>query len=281
MGSSPLTRGKRDFVRDELGCVGLIPTHAGKTSSSHCTKITRRAHPRSHGENSPQKSFVSGVTGSSPLTQGKRRCIDPVPETVGFIPTHAGKTSSSSCITGLSPAHPHSRGENSAMLKHRDITGGSSPLTRGKLGVDALNTLDERLIPAHAGKTLTPTRGSTSTQAHPRSHGENYSASTRIATRLGSSPLTQGKPPPLWHARASFQLIPAHAGKTSSVRPRCIPSRAHPRSHGENDKNARSTASFSGSSPLTRGKLRAQQRSSALRGLIPTHAGKTGTGWGP
>ena len=31
MGSSPLTRGKRDFARDELGCVGLIPAHTGKT----------------------------------------------------------------------------------------------------------------------------------------------------------------------------------------------------------------------------------------------------------
>ena len=30
-GSSPLTRGKREFKRDETVLVGLIPAHAGKT----------------------------------------------------------------------------------------------------------------------------------------------------------------------------------------------------------------------------------------------------------
>ena len=213
MGSSPLTRGKRDFARDELGCVGLIPAHAGKTSSSHCTKITRRAHPRSHGENSPQKSFVSGVTGSSPLTRGKRRRIDPVPETVGLIPTHAGKTSSSSCITGLSPAHPRSRGQNSSNPGTISVATGSSPLTRGKLGVDALNTLDERLIPAHTGKTTLPPRGLRRGWAHPHSRGENGNKTATAKQPHGSSPLTQGKTSPRNCGRGVGWFIPVDQGK--------------------------------------------------------------------
>ena len=54
--------------------------------------------------------------------------------------------------------------------------GGSSPLTRGKLGnlLGAVATV--RLIPAHAGKTplLGPIR--TAPTAHPRSRGENSPA---------------------------------------------------------------------------------------------------------
>lgn len=33
-GSSPLTRGKRDIARDELGRVGFIPAHTGKTTGA-------------------------------------------------------------------------------------------------------------------------------------------------------------------------------------------------------------------------------------------------------
>ena len=53
--------------------------------------------------------------------------------------------------------------------------------------------LECRLIPAHAGKTMKRFLSSLVDAAHPRSRGENYSASARIATRLGSSPLTRGK----------------------------------------------------------------------------------------
>ena len=51
LGSSPLTRGK---LPDRLGAVRrrrLIPAHAGKTTSSSASLTTRRAHPRSRGEN--------------------------------------------------------------------------------------------------------------------------------------------------------------------------------------------------------------------------------------
>ena len=50
----------------------------------------------------------------------------------------------------------------------------------------------------------------------------------------GSSPLTRGKPP-AWEARhTACGLIPAHAGKTSTMRPVIEVPRAHPRSRGEN-----------------------------------------------
>ena len=50
---------------------------------------------------------------------------------------------------------------------------------------------------------------------------------------------------------------------------------AHPRSRGENRHYRRAVARARGSSPLTRGKRRAERTQSALGRLIPAHAGKT------
>ena len=53
------------------------------------------------------------------------------------------------------PAHPRSRGENASSKMGPASSGGSSPLTRGKLmDRDEFGGLTG-LIPAHAGKTAT------------------------------------------------------------------------------------------------------------------------------
>ena len=93
LGSSPLTRGKRDVARDELGCVGLIPAHAGKTRSWLARSGRSWAHPRSR---------------EGKLKQNSYRIHD-----VRFIPAHAGKTNRPSRRSRCHRAHPHSRGENS------------------------------------------------------------------------------------------------------------------------------------------------------------------------
>ena len=70
---------------------------------------------------------------------------------------------------------------------------GSSPLTRGKLIAVDLNTMRERLIPAHAGKTRLAVRLASELGAHPRSRGENWSMILSNESMRGSSPLTRGK----------------------------------------------------------------------------------------
>ena len=52
-GSSPLTRGKLTLLAPQKYRVGLIPAHAGKTSSGSRPPAPPRAHPRSRGENHP------------------------------------------------------------------------------------------------------------------------------------------------------------------------------------------------------------------------------------
>ena len=115
-------------------------------------------------------------------------------ELTGLIPAHAGKTDVSCPTTGVIAAHPRSRGEN---LKHGisiTHTGGSSPLTRGKLKHPQKASVRPRLIPAHAGKTSAASILGPKVAAHPRSRGENHFARRPFTARRGSSPLTRGKP---------------------------------------------------------------------------------------
>ena len=91
-GSSPLTRGKRGEALPQRLDHGLIPAHAGKTSSSRTRPVTTWAHPRSRGENLPKPANVLGRIGSSPLTRGKRRLRRGRAQRRGLIPAHAGKT---------------------------------------------------------------------------------------------------------------------------------------------------------------------------------------------
>ena len=156
---------------------------------------------------------------------------------------------------------------------------GSSPLTRGKRRPHGGNRHEGGLIPAHAGKTACRRQRRTSPAAHPRSRGENVRLGLRVRVRRGSSPLTRGKRDHAHEVRQGGRLIPAHAGKTPVPVLGPLPGRAHPRSRGENDRDVATAVSFTGSSPLTRGKPFVMPTAKPLEGLIPAHAGKTGGRW--
>ena len=152
---------------------------------------------------------------------------------------------------------------------------GSSPLTRGKPQATRVARLPGRLIPAHAGKTMAAVFARSHKPAHPRSRGENASVAKGLDILSGSSPLTRGKPAPSLSGGAGGRLIPAHAGKTLVEVEETKDSPAHPRSRGENAFGVSIVNPPSGSSPLTRGKLRDLLVDQAKFRLIPAHAGKT------
>ena len=131
-GSSPLTRGKR-APRTGGSCRGrLIPAHAGKTRTPNRWIVQGSAHPRSRGENPLTVAVMVAMPGSSPLTRGKLcRTLERVSDG-GLIPAHAGKTCRTFSTCSSLPAHPRSRGENSATPVVKGEFKGSSPLTRGK-----------------------------------------------------------------------------------------------------------------------------------------------------
>ena len=215
------------------------------------------------------------VAGSSPLTRGKPGGVSVTAYDLRLIPAHAGKTSRRWFSPEPRTAHPRSRGENRAAGGLDSRGGGSSPLTRGKLASRSPTFRVRGLIPAHAGKTSTCGRRSTSWTAHPRSRGENFLI-VEVAEKLdGSSPLTRGKPVMHIVQRLARRLIPAHAGKTLRSRFARTSPTAHPRSRGENERDPYSDETLAGSSPLTRGKLDAEGQASLRGRLIPAHAGKT------
>ena len=152
-GSSPLTRGKPRLNEATLHRGGLIPAHAGKTTSLGLIVFPIRAHPRSRGENVEFQRHVGHLAGSSPLTRGKPRHLAPSLGYPGLIPAHAGKTRDKRAAFQVLGAHPRSRGENggSAYVEAEPV--GSSPLTRGKPCRPRTPVARTRLIPAHAGKT--------------------------------------------------------------------------------------------------------------------------------
>ena len=131
-----------------------------------------------------------------------------------LIPAHAGKTIPALTVGEIAGAHPRSRGENLQDVIKARVAEGSSPLTRGKLGVYAEAEFTTGLIPAHAGKTRLILSIQNSPPAHPRSRGENRPGTSSGRPSIGSSPLTRGKRPHIRRFVGEERLIPAHAGKT-------------------------------------------------------------------
>ena len=173
-----------------------------------------RAHPRSRGENSRSPRTSPDRVGSSPLTRGKRTYSADGSAFGGLIPAHAGKTVAFGATLDPDRAHPRSRGENHRIPAWPGRPEGSSPLTRGKRKGLSCRRDRERLIPAHAGKTVQGPGKPHKWRAHPRSRGENLARRLVFLRCWGSSPLTRGKPRRRGCSPHSRGLIPAHAGKT-------------------------------------------------------------------
>ena len=213
-GSSPLTRGKRRRPDFRRAPARLIPAHAGKTYERKTGQPITAAHPRSRGENRRRYPDSCRPQGSSPLTRGKRRCRGGNRGHERLIPAHAGKTHARGAVRWCRRAHPRSRGENLVDSLYGVLRAGSSPLTRGKHAQEDRPQAHQRLIPAHAGKTVAKSAKRWPDPAHPRSRGENLVDSLYGVLRAGSSPLTRGKLGRFAVWRFAGRLIPAHAGKT-------------------------------------------------------------------
>ena len=153
MGSSPLTRGKRDHGVTRETQPRLIPAHAGKTKFCQVKHDSPEAHPRSRGENEHGRKSEDVTAGSSPLTRGKPHHVPSDAGRHRLIPAHAGKTLKRPGKRPSVTAHPRSRGENYTDMSRVRVRTGSSPLTRGKRDPAIGCRSRPRLIPAHAGKT--------------------------------------------------------------------------------------------------------------------------------
>ena len=192
-----------------------------------------------------------------------------------LIPAWAGKTIHASTRPRALAAHPRVGGENSRPLLYRFSDNGSSPRGRGKLNKDNQTTLESRLIPAWAGKTLARLVKCVPVKAHPRVGGENLTPAGRLVIDGGSSPRGRGKPALSMSFRIPIGLIPAWAGKTRAHNNTHTEDKAHPRVGGENLLPGYEALKSYGSSPRGRGKLNKDKQIIIKSRLIPAWAGKT------
>ena len=268
-------RGKPTYGGYGQSFQGLIPAHAGKTAEAAYSRVKSWAHPRACGENSFFFRCLLRGVGSSPRMRGKPGGSLSHAETGRLIPAHAGKTTPQRWEHSQVRAHPRACGENTACLMGRRIPWGSSPRMRGKRCRLAIRRTKVGLIPAHAGKTLTPDAPCLWSEAHPRACGENCPEAVPVDNVLGSSPRMRGKLNGQFVSRNALGLIPAHAGKTMSSGVVFTAWGAHPRACGENGTTGSGLFLFRGSSPRMRGKQHLRIRDQLSNGLIPAHAGKT------
>ena len=180
--------------------------------------------------------------------QGTRRRI---------IPAHAGQTTSGLPGSVTSSDHPRACGANVEMHASLGSHVGSSPRMRGKLRQQLHVPELFRIIPAHAGQTVSIV---------PRSFASRFA---------GSSPRMRGK---LLHAGlqlAQHRIIPAHAGQTDLPILPPLPNADHPRACGANYANHFVSCTISGSSPRMRGKQGGRRKLEREIRIIPAHAGQT------
>ena len=233
-GSSPRMRGK--LLRECRKNMDrrIIPAHAGQTDCHTSNCICNWDHPRACGANKPSELPNLSLPGSSPRMRGKQGAMVCRKVSARIIPAHAGQTGTLPGRWSVSSDHPRACGANSHIVVFPWVGGGSSPRMRGKpnpvsyrfyhcgssprmrgkLMVKIKRVEIIRIIPAHAGQTMTCVMRLRSRSDHPRACGANLTNSAAPIRRTGSSPRMRGKLPlPPFHATRT-RIIPAHAGQT-------------------------------------------------------------------
>ena len=158
---------------------------------------------------------------------------------------------------------------------HRRFGQGSSPHTRGALCRGSALPSRRRIIPAYAGSTRRPASSSHSPTDHPRIRGEHLRTAARRVAACGSSPHTRGALGRLYGEALQVRIIPAYAGSTSASGTKTRTLSDHPRIRGEHSRVGFPPGSPEGSSPHTRGALKALEAKNEDIGIIPAYAGST------
>ena len=192
-----------------------------------------------------------------------------------IIPALAGNTPGCSVSRPGKGDHPRSRGEYRPSRARGKHTAGSSPLSRGILDGRLGQFQTVRIIPALAGNTSYAAPIAAAGQDHPRSRGEYCLGGHGEFLRFGSSPLSRGILQRRDGRRVLSRIIPALAGNTNLRHYVATVVEDHPRSRGEYAPAHVRPAFGAGSSPLSRGILRGEQRLADVVGIIPALAGNT------
>ena len=254
-GSSPHTRGTREWQITEFDSGGIIPAYAGNTCAPSPAPLPPRDHPRIRGEHGGLDGQGRFAEGSSPHTRGTQVPEHTSVEAYGIIPAYAGNTRDRWCTATRCRDHPRIRGEHYPAVFDEYVDMGSSPHTRGTRGSWSNTQPTWGIIPAYAGNTDPRCARSRWRWDHPRIRGEHKYVPGAGEMHLGSSPHTRGT------------RLPARSAENEAW--------DHPRIRGEHALTSFENAKVGGSSPHTRGTRTHSESAPCSRGIIPAYAGNT------
>ena len=145
-------RGKAEVMQTMTDLSRITPAYAGKSGTKSISNSSWWDHPRLCGE--------------------KYRKTDYFQTNKGITPAYAGKRLSQIQIGDIVTDHPRLCGEKFRLYSGEKLVLGSPPPMRGKDLTISGRSIESRITPAYAGKSVWyyPTRAAT--QDHPRLCGE-------------------------------------------------------------------------------------------------------------
>ena len=213
-------------------------------------------------------------SGSPPRMRGKvERAVERHAD-MRITPAHAGKRQDQFSFVSTPRDHPRACGEKQTLLSTVLIQCGSPPRMRGKVGERGVRDPDERITPAHAGKSPSRRSRPARSQDHPRACGEKQGAVQAIACESGSPPRMRGKVGRGDLVERVQRITPAHAGKRAFFIIRTDLRRDHPRACGEKTATLSEQTAAAGSPPRMRGKVIGLSKLLLTIRITPAHAGK-------
>ena len=232
----------------------FIPTPVGNTPRGRTGTRRASVHTHARGEHSVRSSLSASAAGSSPRPWGT-----PVVAVHGaphprFIPTPVGNTTCNSSSDGISPVHPHARGEHDDLGAQIAARDGSSPRPWGT-PPGTVDAGDPRTVhpPArgeHAarmavlsmmsgssprpwGTLVRRPRSRPCTAVHPHARGEHWRCRSSTCAAFGSSPRPWGTRRRGCRRRGPTRFIPTPVGNTpQQSRPAGL-APVHPHARGE------------------------------------------------
>ena len=130
----------------------------------------------------------------------------------GITPAHAGNSLPAVCPSRILRDHPRSCGEQLKASEFCSNCVGSPPLMRGTAGPFFAGRGRYRITPAHAGNSDCQWCDRQCQKDHPRSCGEQASASKDLWNNVGSPPLMRGTAAVFRGPASRLGITPAHAG---------------------------------------------------------------------
>ena len=275
IGSSPRGRGTLVHITTANASNRVIPAWAGNTWSLGVYSAAITGHPRVGGEHPVSLTEARRDSGSSP--RGRGTLVQPPGQgvEVRVIPAWAGNTGPSAPPAYSPAGHPRVGGEHGPVPSACIAAYGSSPRGRGTLPPLRTRPKCARVIPAWAGNTSPPGRGTHSQPGHPRMGGEHALRPASLPARRGSSPRGRGTLKHCSTIALCWRVIPAWAGNTIAGEQACRPGPGHPRVGGEHLLPSRNERKTTGSSPRGRGTLVQAISDVVYWRVIPAWAGNT------